>query len=77
MVDIPAFWDADGQPVALGDEVCIQFIVVASAREKDKDRYPTVQLKLKREVPVGYKVKVDAGQPDQCVAVSTALMRLK
>lgn len=78
MVDIPAFWDADGQPVALGDEVCIQFIVTSSARtDPTKDKFPTVGLKLKRELPEGYKLKIDGTKPDESIAVSAVLMRLK
>lgn len=55
------FYDNDGQPVGLGEEVSIQFIVIGASLVKPDDPFPTVRLKLKHS-PQGMKFKIDNNQ---------------
>jgi len=54
------FYDNDGQPVGLGEQVHIEFIVIGARKIKDDDPYLTVTLKLKHN-PEGMKFKIDSG----------------
>lgn len=56
-----AFYDDDGQPIGIGETVCIQFIVDGASRVKPDDPYLTVRLHLKHS-PCGMKYKIDSSQ---------------
>jgi hypothetical protein len=56
-VAAPDFFDDDGQPVDIGNEVCIQMIVLSVAFDKPTDKFPTITMRLKHPTQ-GQKFKV-------------------